>query len=134
MWGCIYVDIDHFKQYNDAHGHASGDTVLMKMSRFLMRHVRAEEPVIRMGGDEFLIALFDTGSKDTEMIARRLEKAGQERGPASFTLGWATREAGESLEDTVNRADRELIEVRVIRRPESNTRRTPSGRETVQAK
>jgi len=133
MWACIYVDIDHFKQYNDVHGHASGDTVLMKMSRFLMRHVRAEEPVIRMGGDEFLVALFDTGGKDTEMIARRLERAGQERGPVSFTLGWASREDGESLEETVNRADRELIEVRVIRRPEANTRRTPSGKETVQA-
>jgi diguanylate cyclase (GGDEF)-like protein/PAS domain S-box-containing protein len=125
VWGCIYVDIDHFKQYNDTHGHASGDAVLLKMSRFLMRHVRAEEPVIRMGGDEFLIALFDTDVAETEMIAHRLEKAGRERGPVSFSLGWASRESGESLEETVNRADRELIQVRVERRPGSYTRRTP---------
>ncbi len=124
-WGCIYVDIDHFKQYNDVHGHASGDAVLVKMSRFLMRHVRAEEPVIRMGGDEFLIALFETGRAETEMIAHRLEKAGRERGPVSFSLGWATRENSEKLEETVNRADRELIEVRVVGRPESYTRRNP---------
>ena len=125
MWGCIYVDIDNFKQYNDIHGHASGDTVLMRMSRFLMRHVRAEEPVIRMGGDEFLIALFDTELDATEMIAHRLEIAGQERGPVSFSLGWAAREKGEKLEETVNRADRELIQVRVVRRPGTYTRRTP---------
>ena len=125
QWGCIYVDIDHFKQYNDTHGHASGDAVLLKMSRFLMRHVRAEEPVIRMGGDEFLIALFDTDVTETEMIAHRLEKAGTERGPVSFSLGWAARETAESLEETVNRADRELIQVRVERRPGSYTRRTP---------
>lgn len=127
QWGCIYVDIDHFKQYNDVHGHASGDAVLVKMSRFLMRHVRAEEPVIRMGGDEFLVALFDTGVKETEMIAHRLEKAGSDRGPVSFSLGWATRDGAEKIEETVNRADRELIQVRVIRRPGSYTRRTPSG-------
>lgn len=124
-WGCIYVDIDHFKQYNDVHGHASGDAVLVKMSRFLMRYVRAEEPVIRMGGDEFLIVLFDTDLAATEMIARRLEKAGSERGPVSFSLGWAARENGEKLEETVNRADRELIQVRVVRRPGTYTRRTP---------
>lgn len=128
-WGCIYVDIDHFKQYNDVHGHASGDAVLVKMSRFLMRNVRAEEPVVRMGGDEFLVALFDTDIAETEAIARRLEKAGEERGPVSFSLGWAARQDGETLEETVNRADRELIQVRVVRRPGTYTRRTPAEKE-----
>ncbi len=125
MWGCIYVDIDHFKQYNDVHGHSSGDKVLVKMSRFLMRHVRAEEPVIRMGGDEFLVALFDTTPFETEMVAKRLAKAGLEKGPVSFSLGWAAREDAEMLEETVNRADRELIQVRVESRPGNYTRRTP---------
>ncbi len=124
-WGCIYTDIDHFKQYNDVHGHAAGDSILVRMSRFLMRNVRAEEPVVRMGGDEFLIALFDTDLAETEAVARRLEKAAETRGPVSFSLGWAARENGESLEDTVNRADRQLIQVRVVNRPEAYTRRTP---------
>ena len=128
-WGCIYVDIDHFKQYNDTHGHAAGDAVLIKMGRFMMRHVRAEEPVVRMGGDEFLITLFDTDPETTERIAHRLEKAGEERGPVSFSLGWAARANGEKLEETVNRADRELIQVRVVRRPGTYTRRTPQNTE-----
>ncbi len=128
-WGCIYVDIDHFKQYNDTHGHAAGDSILVKMSRFLMRHVRAEEPVVRMGGDEFLITLFDTELSDTEAIAHRLEKAGIERGPVSFSLGWAAREKTESFEETVNRADRQLIQVRVVRRPEQHTRRVPGEKD-----
>jgi diguanylate cyclase (GGDEF)-like protein len=124
-WGCIYTDIDHFKKYNDVHGHAAGDSVLVKMTRFLMRNVRAEEPVVRMGGDEFLIALFNTDLAETEAVARRLEKAAEARGPVSFSLGWASREGGESLEETVNRADRQLIQVRVVSRPETYTRRTP---------
>lgn len=124
-WGCIYTDIDHFKQYNDMHGHAAGDSILVKMSRFLMRNVRAEEPVVRMGGDEFLIALFNTDLAETEAVARRLEKAAEARGPVSFSLGWASRENAESLEETVNRADRQLIQVRVVSRPETYTRRTP---------
>ena len=124
-WGCIYTDIDHFKQYNDVHGHAAGDSILVKMSRFLMRNVRAEEPVVRMGGDEFLITLFDTDLAETEAVARRLEKAAETRGPVSFSLGWAAREKDESLEETVNRADRQLIQVRVVSRPETYTRRTP---------
>ncbi|MEO8578401.1 MAG: GGDEF domain-containing protein [Gemmatimonadales bacterium] len=132
-WGCIYVDIDHFKQYNDTHGHAAGDAVLIKMSRFMMRHVRAEEPVVRMGGDEFLITLLDTDRETTERVAHRLEKAGEERGPVSFSLGWAAREKGEKLEETVNRADRELIQVRVVRRPGTYTRRTPQNTEPGQA-
>ncbi|HEX6574290.1 MAG TPA: GGDEF domain-containing protein [Gemmatimonadaceae bacterium] len=128
-WGCIYVDIDHFKNYNDTHGHAAGDSVLIRMSRFLMRNVRAEEPVVRMGGDEFLVTLYDTDAADTEMIAHRLEQVGMDRGPVSFSLGWASRENGESLEETVNRADRQLIQVRVVRRPGDYTRRTPPEKE-----
>jgi diguanylate cyclase (GGDEF)-like protein/PAS domain S-box-containing protein len=128
-WGCIYVDIDHFKQYNDTHGHAAGDSILIKMSRFLMRHVRAEEPVVRMGGDEFLITLSETDVSSTEAIAHRLEKAGIERGPVSFSLGWATREGSESFEETVNRADRQLIQVRVVRRPERYPRRSEAEKD-----
>jgi diguanylate cyclase (GGDEF)-like protein/PAS domain S-box-containing protein len=126
MWGCLYVDIDHFKQYNDTYGHAAGDSVLLRMSRFLMRYVRAEEPVIRMGGDEFLVVLSDATLETTENVARRLETLGHDTAPASFSLGWAARSEGEPFEDTVNRADQSLIEVRVEKRPGKYTRRTPS--------
>jgi diguanylate cyclase (GGDEF)-like protein/PAS domain S-box-containing protein len=114
--GCIYIDIDHFKLYNDRHGHRSGDLVLQRMARFLMREVRAEEPVIRMGGDEFLIVLGGDNAVRTETVATRLRNAAARSAPVAFSLGWAEHMTGESLEQTIERADKNLIGVRVLSR------------------
>ncbi len=115
-WGCIYLDIDHFKQFNDTHGHAEGDNILVKMARYLMRHVRAEEAVIRIGGDEFLVVLCDAGEEQTRQVANRLRAAGPSSAPAQFSMGWAARRTGEPLELTMQRADRRLLAVRVDQR------------------
>ena len=115
-WGCIYIDIDHFKKYNDVFGHQSGDKILVKMSRFLVRQVRAEEAIIRIGGDEFLIVLIGESSTETERVASRLETAAARSAPVPFSLGWTVRAANEKLQRTVDRADRELIGVRVLSR------------------
>jgi diguanylate cyclase (GGDEF)-like protein len=122
-WGCIYLDIDHFKQYNDTNGHAEGDSVLVKMARFLMRHVRAEEAVVRVGGDEFLVVLCDSGSEQTENVAARLRVAAAESAPVPFSMGWAARKDGETFEDTMVRADHRLLEVRVDQRRDVQKRR-----------
>lgn len=122
-WGCIYLDIDHFKQYNDTNGHAEGDSVLVKMARFLMRHVRAEEAVVRVGGDEFLVVLCDSGSEQTENVAARLRSAAVESAPVPFSMGWAARKKDESFEDTMIRADQRLLEVRVDERRDVQKRR-----------
>jgi diguanylate cyclase (GGDEF)-like protein/PAS domain S-box-containing protein len=115
-WGCIYLDIDHFKQYNDTNGHAEGDAVLVKMARFLMRHVRAEEAVVRVGGDEFLVVLRDSDEDQTEHVVARLRTAAATSAPVPFSMGWATRKRGETFESTMNRADHRLLAVRVDER------------------
>ena len=115
-WACIFIDIDHFKQYNDQHGHQMGDHTLIRMSRFLMRQVRAEEAVVRIGGDEFLIVLEGATEAHTEMVARRLQKAALRTAPVPFSLGFATRKPGESFQQTMHRADQNLMAVRVIER------------------
>jgi diguanylate cyclase (GGDEF)-like protein/PAS domain S-box-containing protein len=125
-FGCIFIDIDHFKQYNDLHGHAMGDTTLVRMSRFLMRQVRAEEPVIRLGGDEFLLVLKPADEDAVEMVARRLQLAAIRTAPVPFSLGWSARRPGESVQQTVNRADQRLLSVRVMERSGS---RSPAGPE-----
>ena len=115
-WGCIFIDIDHFKNYNDRHGHASGDQVLQRMARFLMREVRSDEPVIRLGGDEFLIVLAGENATRTATVAERLQQAAERSAPVAFSLGWAMREGDESFEQTIARADHVLINVRVLSR------------------
>jgi diguanylate cyclase (GGDEF)-like protein/PAS domain S-box-containing protein len=122
-WGCIYLDIDHFKQYNDTNGHAEGDSVLVKMARFLMRHVRAEEAVVRVGGDEFLVVLCDSDENQTDHIAARLRSAAATSAPVPFSMGWAARRSGESFETTMVRADQRLLEVRVDERRPLHKRR-----------
>jgi diguanylate cyclase (GGDEF)-like protein/PAS domain S-box-containing protein len=122
-WGCIYLDIDHFKQYNDKNGHAEGDAVLVKMARFLMRHVRAEEAVVRVGGDEFLVVLCDSDLDQTDHVAARLRAAGPMSAPGPFSMGWAARKNEESFEETMIRADRRLLAVRVDERRDLQKRR-----------
>jgi diguanylate cyclase (GGDEF)-like protein/PAS domain S-box-containing protein len=122
-WGCIYLDIDHFKQYNDTNGHAEGDSVLVKMARFLMRHVRAEEAVVRVGGDEFLVVLCDSGPDQTEHVVSRLREAAPASAPVPFSMGWAARRSGETFEETMIRADQRLLEVRVDERRDLMKRR-----------
>jgi diguanylate cyclase (GGDEF)-like protein/PAS domain S-box-containing protein len=123
QWGCIFVDIDHFKRYNDEHGHQAGDRVLVRMARFLMRHVRAEEAVVRVGGDEFVIILVGADAARTRRVAERLKNSALKSAPVPFSLGWAAREAGEPLVKLLDRADRSLLNVRVEQRVEEH--RTP---------
>lgn len=113
-WGCIFLDIDHFKLYNDTHGHHEGDLVLSRMARFLMRQVRADEPVVRMGGDEFLIVLLGDAAARTGEVAHRLRQAAARSAPVPFSLGWAIRTEGEDLDATIGRADQSMIAVRVL--------------------
>lgn len=115
-WGCVLLDVDHFKDYNDEHGHAAGDAVLQKLSRFLLRRTRAEERVIRLGGDEFLLLLEGANATTTERIADRLRLAAPNEDIAPFSLGFAAREAHEVLDATIARADGRLLAVKAAER------------------
>lgn len=114
--GVIFVDIDHFKVYNDRWGHHEGDDVLKRMARFLMRYVRSEEAVLRIGGDEFVVILNNADHEQTQLVADRLRAEALEHAPVPFSLGWAARERDESLQSMLDRADAGMMAVRVVKR------------------
>jgi diguanylate cyclase (GGDEF)-like protein/PAS domain S-box-containing protein len=116
LWGCIMIDIDHFKQYNDDFGHDAGDAALNRVARFLMRATRAEESTVRMGGDEFLILLDGAGAQATANASERLTAMAERELLVRFSLGRASREDGEKLEETIARADHDLLRARGLTR------------------
>jgi diguanylate cyclase (GGDEF)-like protein/PAS domain S-box-containing protein len=113
-WGCIAIDLDRFKQVNDTYGHQRGDEVLVAMAQFLRSHVRPDDAVVRMGGDEFLVMLRDADAAATHAIATRLLED-RDQAPIGFTIGQGLRHAGNTLEDAIAEADRKLYEVRAQR-------------------
>lgn len=68
----LAIDIDHFKRFNDQHGHAAGDEVLKRVSGLLADLCRATDLVCRLGGEELLIMLPDTDLDGAVAIAEKL--------------------------------------------------------------
>lgn len=112
-WGAAVIDIDQFKQYNDQLGHQAGDDALRQMARYLFGQVRSNDLVFRLGGDEFLLLLPDADPDHTDRIINRVTRNAEHGAPVPFSMGSAVSESGESLENTIGRADQNLISVRV---------------------
>lgn len=68
------IDIDHFKRVNDSHGHDGGDEVLRSFARVARRHMRQNDVVARIGGEEFAILLSDTTTEQAALICDRLRQ------------------------------------------------------------
>jgi diguanylate cyclase (GGDEF)-like protein len=66
------IDIDHFKRINDRFGHAAGDVVLIEVARRLREALRAEDLVVRWGGEEFLIVVESRAVETVQALAQRL--------------------------------------------------------------
>lgn len=72
VYSVLAIDIDHFKQINDAFGHASGDAILISLVREMKNHLRTNDILIRMGGEEFIILLPHTASGGAKILAERI--------------------------------------------------------------
>ena len=68
----LYIDVDKFKQTNDAYGHDVGDEVLGLLSEQLSSALRTADTAARLGGDEFAVLLPDTDTKKAELVANKL--------------------------------------------------------------
>ena len=72
--GVILIDIDHFKEVNDDYGHSAGDNVLITISNILKNMIRSEDIVVRWGGEEFLIILYNTKLEYIENFSKKVLK------------------------------------------------------------
>jgi diguanylate cyclase (GGDEF)-like protein/PAS domain S-box-containing protein len=70
--GVIMLDIDHFKRFNDTHGHEAGDTLLRALGSVLQKRMRGEDIVCRYGGEEFTIIMPEASLHDTQRRAEEV--------------------------------------------------------------
>jgi two-component system cell cycle response regulator len=73
----VVVDVDHFKQVNDKHGHPAGDQVLRSVAQMISKQARDTDMVARYGGEEFAVILPETDTKGAKVIAERIRIAVQ---------------------------------------------------------
>jgi diguanylate cyclase (GGDEF)-like protein len=118
--GLMILDLDHFKQVNDTHGHDVGDEVLRAVAQCVRGMTRYHDVVARLGGEEFAVV---TPNMDAELLARfaeRIRKAiasmsilsGNVRLKVTTSVGLAVWDRKESAEDFYRRADRQLYEAK----------------------
>jgi diguanylate cyclase (GGDEF)-like protein len=111
----VALDIDHFKSYNDAFGHAAGDAVLCMVAAILRSGVRKHDLVVRTGGEEFAIVLTGTGEADAVALAERLRQNIASHAwpfrPVTASFGVATADVPEEVSRIgafLDKADRAL--------------------------
>jgi diguanylate cyclase (GGDEF)-like protein len=109
----MMIDIDHFKQLNDAHGHAYGDCVLRRVAQTLADGLRPQDLAARYGGEEFAVLLPGISEEHAVAIAERIREAVQEDGtaagqPVTVSIGIASRSGDQPLTALLDRADEAL--------------------------
>jgi diguanylate cyclase (GGDEF)-like protein len=70
----LMLDIDHFKQINDTHGHLVGDRVIRHVARLLRRHLRKTDLLCRYGGEEFALVLPATEPENARLVAEKIRR------------------------------------------------------------
>ena len=114
----VYIDLDNFKQVNDARGHREGDQVLCVVADALEGHARRSDLVARLGGDEFGVMLPEADYEEAAGYvakARSLLQAGMDRNrwPVTFSIGVVTfREPPVSVDLALNAADELMYRVK----------------------
>ncbi len=112
----LFMDLDHFKFFNDAHGHQAGDEILQILAGLMTKAVRESDTLARWGGEEFVIVSPETNQEDACMLAETIRKsvaehpfpnaAQQPLGIVSLSIGVASGSDGTaSAENLLRFAD-----------------------------
>jgi diguanylate cyclase len=110
------LDIDHFKSINDQYGHSAGDKALKLIAELMMQQIRKSDFIFRIGGEEFVVLLTNTGVSKAEVLVEKLRKTvndsafhfNLERVDLSLSAGITEARDGDDTESIYERADSAL--------------------------
>lgn len=114
------IDIDHFKQVNDSHGHPAGDRVIRNLSRLLKQRLRGADVIGRYGGEEFAIVLVDTAIEAAVGVVDHIRKsfaaleqqAGESVFRCTFSAGLAQSPPRMDADSLIQAADEALYQAK----------------------
>lgn len=120
----LFIDLDHFKHYNDAHGHLKGDELLVDIANIIQNSMRESDIAARYGGDEFVVILPQTGKKEATAFAEKIRQGIKEfefygedvlpEGPVTASLGISTfPEDGSGNNALIQAADDALYQAKL---------------------
>jgi diguanylate cyclase len=112
----LKADIDHFRKFNEAFGHVTGDQVLRLVASALKQNIKGADLAARYGGQEFAVMLPNTASRQAKVVAEHIRRAvitnelrkrstGEHLGHITVSIGIATYRQRESTEALMERAD-----------------------------
>jgi len=113
----LLADVDHFKLYNDTHGHPAGDAALARLAEILRKTTRGVDCVARYGGEEFLVMLLETTVAEAAIVAERIRArvAIEEFAGGRITISIGVAECpthGDTPESLIESADAALYEAK----------------------
>lgn len=118
----LFLDIDHFKQVNDNHGHHVGDEVLVELGSYLKRHCRPYDTAVRWGGEEFLLLLSSADENSAADFADRLRRGIEKEISSELTftitvsIGLSQYLLNDTLTSITDRADQALYHAKATGR------------------
>lgn len=113
VFGILFMDIDHFKRFNDSYGHKTGDDVLVMVAKSISLALRKMDVVARWGGEEFVVILPGATPVVTKAVAERIRVliensfiiSGEEKLRVTVSIGGTVSLVNDTAESIVNRAD-----------------------------
>ncbi len=111
------MDIDHFKQVNDRHGHEAGDQVLIDLVAMVQDVIRRGDHLYRYGGEEFVLLFSCTDGEGLAVATEKVQNAVRQyligpSGPVTISIGATSMSDGESWSSWLARADRALYQAK----------------------
>jgi len=120
----LMVDIDHFKEINDKHGHQIGDKILQYIASVLKKNFKGKDLVARFGGDEFAVIVENAPRAGVQSVAETVRKlvdesnlkrtdTGEPLGDVTVSIGFDCARSGDTPEKILDRADKALYQAKL---------------------